>query len=521
MTSLSSLGQQLASHLSAAKQQRDSIFHHRQQSEKVNIVGAGKALTAAYEQLRNAAENTEEHLLLQNAIRRFYKQLFIMRDENAVRASGSELAIELTLAGYLSNDSLVKQQIDEISEIAMYHYQTYEKMLAERTVASDKAFSWILSTLAVKVESLLSDHTNDSAFVDFAYTYFSRLIPQESVAADVADEYGAALFVAIHKALLKSDTAVIRTKLLERYAVDVRTVEQYAAFNKHIDALLETSLVDKLYHIVDRQGAPTRIIRRMIEEREDMETLLQKRETFLEAYEQFVNKEYNRISHRINRAIVRSVIFLIITKFLLGIAVEVPYDFWAHGSIVWLPLLINLFFPPVYMVALRLTHALPGYANTAALVDRTDAMLYGEKISLVKNQLMSKGYGAAFSGTYAVLSLAIFGGLIYLLLSLGFSILHIVIFFVFFSAASFLGFRLSRLIREVEVVRSASNGLTVLRDFIYLPFVVIGRWMSDKYSKINIVTVVLDMLIELPLKTVLRLVRQWSAFIDERKDRIS
>ena len=98
--------------------------------------------------------------------------------------------------------------------------------------------------------------------------------------------------------------------------------------------------------------------------------------------------------------------------------------------------------------------------------------------------------------------------------------MHIGIFLVFLSAASFLGFRLSRLIRELEVVRSASNGLTFIRDLIYLPFVVVGQWMSEKYAKVNIVAMVLDMLIELPLKTVLRLVRQWGAFIDDRKDRI-
>ena len=49
---------------------------------------------------------------------------------------------------------------------------------------------------------------------------------------------------------------------------------------------------------------------------------------------------------------------------------------------------------------------------------------------------------------------------------------------------------------------------------------VVGRWMSEKYAKVNIVALILDMLIELPLKTVLRLVRQWGAFIDDRKDRI-
>ncbi len=62
--------------------------------------------------------------------------------------------------------------------------------------------------------------------------------------------------------------------------------------------------------------------------------------------------------------------------------------------------------------------------------------------------------------------------------------------------------------------------MTFVRDLLYLPFVVVGQWMSDKYSKVNVVTIILDMLIELPLKTVLRLIRQWGAFIDDRKDRI-
>ena len=147
-------------------------------------------------------------------------------------------------------------------------------------------------------------------------------------------------------------------------------------------------------------------------------------------------------------------------------------------------------------------------------------MLYGERTTLVRKQLNVRRYGPVFSVIYALLSVVVFAGVMALLLMLGFSLVHIAIFFVFISAASFLGFRLSRLIRELEIVRSSSNGLTFVRDIVYLPFVIVGQWMSDKYSQVNVVTIVLDMLIELPLKTVLRLIRQWGSFIDDRKDRI-
>jgi hypothetical protein len=521
MNSLNSIGLRLANTLTHAQELDDADARLIAQSEKINVVGAGGALTAAYEQLRNAAENTEEHLLLQNAIRRFYKQLFIARDEALINTSGNELAIELTLAGYLVNDTLVKKQLDDISKLSKVHYKSYEKLLKDRTISTDRASKWILDTLWVEVESILSSHRKDVVFVDTAYAYFEKLISYDMVKSKVArEEYGGAMFVAIHKALLKSDIAVIRAFLLRRYEVDANDLGAYVAYNKKIDELVDSPATDTIYHMVDRQGAPLRIIRRMIESHDDFVSLLKKRESFLEAYEQQVNKEYNSISHRINRAIIRSVIFLVITKFLVGIAIEVPYDLWAHNQILWEPLLINLLFPPIYMVMLRFTHTLPGYANTTALVDRVDSMLFKDKIVLVKSQLTGRRYGPIFSGVYILISLLVFAGVMWALLMLNFALVHIAIFFVFISAASFLGFRLSRLIRELEVTRGSSNGVTFLRDIIYLPFVVVGRWMSDKYSQVNIVTVVLDMLIELPLKTVLRLIRQWGAFIDDRKDKI-
>ncbi len=522
MTALNSIGQRLANGLAHAKRWHDAYQRDLSNTPKVNVVGAGGALTAAYEQLRNAAENTEEHLLLQNAIKRFYKQIFITRDEELVRASGSELAVELTFAGYVPNDSLTREQLDSISALAIKHYHAYEQLQKRRSVYSDTSFSWVLDTLAVQVEAIVNGHVQDGVFIDFAYSYLESVIPPDTIAgkAGQADDYAAALFGAIHKALLKSDVAVIRTGLLERYQVSIDELDNYVAFNQRIDSVIKSSMSDKLYRIVDRQGAPLRIIRRMIEDREDIAELLTKRETFLDAFEKQVNKEYASIGKRINRAIVRSVIFLIITKFLIGIAIEVPYDIWAHGTIIWVPLIINLLFPPLYMIALRLTHTLPGYANTTALIDRVDTMIYGEKTTLVKKQLAGRRYSPVFSFAYALLSLVVFGGVTWLLVLLNFSLVHIVIFFVFISAASFLGFRLSRLIRELEIVRGSSNGLTFIRDIIYLPFVVVGQWMSDKYSRVNVVTIVLDMMIELPLKTVLRLIRQWGAFIDDRKDRI-
>lgn len=484
MPELDTIGGLLFTGLSTAVHDEDAEAKARTHTEKVNIVGAGETLTAAYEQLRNAAENTEEHLLVQNAIRRFYKQLFVTHDNELIRTSGGELAIELTYAGYIANNTLTKDQLDAISHAAAEHYTVYEQLQKRRGISADTSAGWILDTLSVAVLCTITPMQKDSAFVSVAYQYFEKIAKDEYVDKTLDDdEYSAALYVAVHKALLKSNTAVIRTSLLVRYAIHVTDGDRYIAYNQRIDMLLSSSATDKLYHLVDRQGAPLRIIRRMIEDTPDFLQLLPRRDAFLDAFEKEVEREYASIMSRVNRAIVRSVIFLIITKFLVGIAIEVPYDIWANGHIMWQPLLINLIFPPLYMIALRLTLNLPGYANTRALVDRTEAILYGDEHTLLvkkRRGVADRRYGSAFSIAYVLFSLVVFSLVIWLLLSLGFELVHIAIFFVFISAASFLGFRLSRLIRELEVVRSSSNGFTFIRDVIYLPFVVMGRWMSEK-----------------------------------------
>lgn len=58
MNSLNTYGQSLAQHLMRLENLSNDDKSKVSQSDKVNVVGAGGALTAAYEQLRNAAENT-------------------------------------------------------------------------------------------------------------------------------------------------------------------------------------------------------------------------------------------------------------------------------------------------------------------------------------------------------------------------------------------------------------------------------------------------------------------------------
>lgn len=510
MDSLNTLGKRFADSLHAASLKVAATALEDDRQNKIHVSGAGRTLTQAYEQLRNAAEYTEEHLLLQRAIHRFYRRIFLPRDEVRAGNSGEELIIELTLAGYLQNDTVAVTAVPRINQLAKDYF------VAQTTYGKD---AWGIDILAVEIERILNYDIKRDIFVQFAYDYFVQAIDREKLLGKSDPNYELALFVAVHRALLKSDPATIRSALLGRYKQDPLS-PSYGQTNEMLDGILDSPTVDKAQRFVSKHGASLRILSRLIDEEEDLTMLFRSREQFLVSFEKQITSEYSRINGRINKGILKSVVFLIITKFLIGVSIEVPYDYWLHGEILWLALAVNLLFPPIYMVLLRFTLTLPGANNTTALTDTIDALLYGKEQTTRFSYGTSSGFGTAFNIAYGLLFVLIFGAASYGLIQLGFSALHLLIFFVFLSTASFLGFRLSRQIREIEAGDSQQDGVSMIRDFLYIPFVVVGRWMSEKYAKVNIVAMVLDMVIELPLKTVLHLVRQWGSFIASKKDEL-
>lgn len=509
MKNLNSLGRKFAEALSVAIARQDAVMSEKQRAKKVHVTGAGRVLTYAYEQLRNAAEYAEDHLL-QYAIKRFYKRIFIARDEELIKSSGEELIVELTMAGYLQNDSITTETIKQIDKLASGYYGAQIKFGRD---------TWALEVLSVEVEQLLAVNLKKDIFSQFVYEYFLKVIKPKRALGRMVPNFEIILFVAVYRTLFKFDDAAVRSVILRRYQQKPES-GNFRQTNEMVDKVLSSKYLDKLCRIVNRQSAPFRILWRLVDRDQDVNQIFSSRENFLSIFKKQIDNEYEQVETKINKGIVKSVVFLIITKFLIGIAIEIPYDFAVRGAISWLPLTINLLFPPIFMILLRFTLQLPSSANEQNLIDTVDNLLYGDDQSIAISKQPRAGLGTKFNIMYVAFSIFVFGGVAAWLYSIGFEWLHLIVFYVFLSAASFLGFRLSRLIRDIEVGEGQQSGIALLRDFFYLPFVVVGRWMSEKYAQVNIVALILDVAIELPLKSILHLVRQWGIFIANKKDEI-
>jgi hypothetical protein len=512
----------LRQQLEAARNHDAAVRAHNTEGTIIQVPGTGKTISSAYEQLRNAAEYTEEHLLLQRAIRRFFNRNFSFFVKRNLSNIGEELIVELTQAGYLRNSEFSDETAAKIHRLAAEYMHTYWE-LREARVPRDEAIDWILSILSVETESMLNPHGRFAAIAYVAYEHYLTLFPRDLLVTtpEENEQYEICLYIAVHQALLKSDVAIVRHDLMRMYHQTPQNLPAFIQFNRSVDDLYTSPFTQRLKRAVGKHAAPFRILKNMADDRNDLPELLNDRELFLDAYKRQTSKEYKQLHRRLNKGLIKSIVFIFITKVLIGIGIEVPYDFFVIGSIAMLPLAINLLFPPLYMASLKLGLKVPSQANARAVANYIDKVLFSNDLPLIP-ALRDPGKTISVFAklSYGILFFIPFAITVYALSLLHFNIVQGVIFFVFLSTASFLGFRLSSMVRELEIMTHQTSFLSTVRDFFYLPFILVGQWLSSKYAKVNAVGYVLDMVIELPLKTVLRLIRQWTRFLNEKHEEI-
>ncbi len=185
------------------------------------------------------------------------------------------------------------------------------------------------------------------------------------------------------------------------------------------------------------------------------------------------------------------------------------------------PLAINLCFPPTFMFIVGSLIAKPTESNTAKIEERSRKLFYkDDKPIIYQIKDPAEKSGSVFAFLYFLTFAGSFALVIYILRLLSFNIVSGIVFFVFFSAVTFFGYRVSQGAKELIIVEQKTKIREVILDFITFPFIKLGQWLSDKYAKINFLMFLLDYMIEIPLKSALSLFEEWSGFINKQKENI-
>lgn len=501
---------------------------------KLKVHEAIGKVAYVYEKIRVAIDYQEEHLIRKNAIERMLKRRITMRERGSNIAA--PLLRELIRAGYLKNNYFPESRIPDIERMVSKYVRLIDIAASRNPNLKERnsTIKWIMQVASAEIEAYLSPTIKDDALVEAMYKSIRNQIDITEHVANVEDQ-DIQIYIAIHRALIKSDLPMLQYHLVYYYAPWWRyaTEEEIKAFAEQLPQLrekieqqLSNKLTDRLFRY-SKKFAPLFLILKDVlnEHTNDYEQLLANPVQLEEVVRKTCNKRYIESSTKLSRGVFRSIIYIFFTKTIMAFIFELPYEAIFLNEVRLLPLAINVVFHPLLMFFIATSIRVPAEANTQKLFQGISEIIYDPEDKVILKQRertfrTSPFLNIIFSVLYFVAFVITFGGIIWLLRILEFSSVSAFLFLLFLSVISFFALHLRNNAKELVVITKRDSAIMAVIDFFALPVLRVGRWISSKTSKINIFMFIMDFIIEAPFKVLIETVEEWLAFQRHKKEEI-
>jgi len=488
-----------------------------------------------YEKLRNVVDYNDEHLLRKNAIFRILKRMVLL--EKKRQGIGLALVRELIRANYLPNNAIPESKAVEVENVVVKYLFIIDAIFVRQP---DKIRNLrnrdLLHIASCEIEETLYDFHRRAELIESMRVVLTRDIQLPETLS--AEDREVLILVTVLKSLLKSDEAIIYYRLLRQFMPDFFVAEPsqeaigavgktFADFQRRVDHYLNHPLKHKLMKIGKKYSVYFLILRDVFEANpERINDLLTHPKALEEEIIATCDQRYREVRTKVVRSVIRSVIYIFLTKMLLALLVEVPLDWWWSKEIIYSSLLINILFPPFLMTVMSLMIRLPKHQNTEKIVERLQDIVYHDGRSAEQRYVLkTAGSRSAvtsffFNAFYFLTYGLTFGVIVWALSRLHFNVISGAIFIFFLSIVSFFAIRIRLAARELVVVDRREGLINFLFDFLTLPIVRLGRWLSVKLSRLNVFVFFLDLFVEAPFKLFMAVAEEWLSFIREKREEI-
>jgi len=506
-----------------------------ERTPKIQVSEAAGALAFLYEKLRTIIDDKEERLLRKYAIERILKRRLLIEGVN--KNVSKALIQELIYARYLPNKAVPEEKIEQVDEIINKYLSLKERAeKLDKNKGGENLDSWLLGLMACEIEIKLRKENTEQALIEFMYSIIKEdliFYSSTGLSADFLDEKEKKiqLLIACQRALAKADRMVSSYFLWRLYWPDwpkanQALIDEVAAnlsllretINKHLSYPLQ----EKIFVILQKEVIIYNILAEIIwNNPAEAKELLARPELLEKEVKKISSQRHKAAKRKLGKAAFRSIIYIFVTKMLLALGLEIPLDFYILKQVNPLAIGINIVFPPLYMFFLALSIRMPLAKNTERIWQGLKGIVYlGEKrlVYKIRPPFQSFLRQVIFTAIYSLITAVIFLVIIWGLFKIGFSMVSTFIFILFLCLVSFFGMRIRRSSRELIIYRQKEPALTSIIDFFFLPIINVGRWLSYKFSKINIFVFFFDFIIEAPLKIFIQVLEEWFSFLREKKE---
>lgn len=504
----------------------------RQTETLLEVDTTGSRLSSLYERLRQVVDYKEEHLVLRSIIARILKRRLLNRHTDKF---GEGLVKELTLAGYLVNKSVPVSALADIDRVVeRYRFLTKKAttwgLFTESLPNVDCL--WVLA--AAEIEMIVVPHDTEIGLVSYAVEIFKsrtdvaeKYIYYEPAALDVA------LTLAAHRVILKADSIAVAHRLLLLYIPnwpELTTAElkereeEIKATFQHINGWLQDAHAGDLMRHLQQFAVSIEVIDQTLKAATATE-LTQMRHSPSMLHER-ARQQYQKLQQQVMKAfrgsVLRAGIYILLTKALLGLLVEIPLEMVMFGDLTTLPLILNTIIPPLLLFSMYFSPSI-SRKNQVKVLDEVEAITYqgrnfGNQEKIVQlDPDTDTGLLPIFYLLLYIIYAFIIGGIGWILYLLDFTVVSGFFFYLFVSIVIYFSVRLSAKKRSIVRTPVKQN---VFGTMILMPFLTFGKFLNATFAQFNLFTITLDFLLEAPFKSFIELLSSWRRFVDTKNNEL-
>ncbi len=476
-----------------------------------------------YEKLRYALDYKDEHLIRHHALVRILRRY--ITPEVLDEKPGITFMRELVHGGYIPNHSVPESLAYDIERILRKHI-ILRKILTERGPKGIAVKDRVVEIAAGEISMLLFPTHEEESVVESFYNRAKLKIQFRDIGLPQED-IDVAMYLACRETLLTEDQLRLRVALWRRFIPEWSDMEmnednisRYIHALMVSDAAIEDGLHTRIAARLRNEGIAYSVILSILKKYREGASNVFNDTTLLEKeITAFCDKAYTREYNRVKRSGIRAVIYLLITKITLTFAVELPYERFILGALHYPALITNSIFHPVALLVMTQTIKKPDAKNTLKIIAEVKDVLAG---TIRRGVVVPGSEGGALTFVLSFLYVFLFvftlGSVISTLEALSFNPISIGLFLFFLTFVSYFGIRLRYVAARWKIADEGGGTLRLLLNLLLLPLVRAGRWLSRKFSRINIFVFILDFIIETPFKRLLGTLDAFFAFLREKED---
>lgn len=489
---------------------------------KITVNPFVSKMASAYEKLRNAMEYREDEVILRATIERILRRHLLLG--GTAKSTAEPLIRELIWARYLQDNTVPESSIAKVEEVIDLYLQLRMNVLQNHKIPIGTLNEWIYHLMSSAIESVLNPNIEKQTIANFMYQVLKDDV---TIVDDTEETRNAQVYLAVRRAFARDDIAFLRYNLFLLYfgEVNQQNVEHIAKdfpqAYKEINKQLAYPKKDKIYAYTKKRAAAFFILEDILKNNVgNLDSIFENEETLRKAVQDACEVRYKSIASKVRRAIVRSVLFILLTKVIFAFAVEGTFERIVYGYVLWNSLIINTSIPPLLMIIVSLLIRPPGEENTKRIFEYIKILLFAEKPRLGAPLLVKKEQERPhliFNLLWLSAFLISFGAIIFVLSKLQFTLISQVVFIFFLTIVSFLAYRIS-LTANMFRVGEKQDVLTPFIDFLFMPIIRVGRRLTQSISQINFFLFLFDFMIETPFKVFFAFIEQWFKFLHEKTE---